>query len=121
MFNSKFPERLKDIRNKMGMAQKQFSKYVGLSYGTIQNYEYGLTKPSCENLCILCNALNVSADYLLGLVETSSNEKSDIAYKNETIFSICDAFHVFECLSDNNKERVLDYMRVLTENESLNK
>ena len=69
-----FGKRLREIREKRGLSQLQLAKTIakigvvqGYKVDTIGKYERGEVFPSAYKLHDICIALNVSADYLLGL------------------------------------------------------
>ncbi len=64
---SVFHERLKLLRNTNNIMQKDLAKMLNVSDRAFRNYESGTSEPTYDNLIILCNKFNVSADYLLGL------------------------------------------------------
>ena len=51
------------------MSQAELAKATGLPAPSIAHFERGSRKPSFDSLGKLATALNVSADYLLGLVD----------------------------------------------------
>ena len=65
MFN--FGEHLKEIRISKNLTQKQLATLIGSSERGIQRYESGERKPNFDAIIALCNVLDVSADYLLGI------------------------------------------------------
>ena len=68
-----FPERLRTVRQGLrGMSQVELARATGLPAPSIAHFEGGTRKPSFDSLAKLATALNVSADYLLGLVDTPS-------------------------------------------------
>lgn len=60
-------EKLKEIREKMGLNKKEFAKYLGLKYTTYNNYETESREPSSDFLILISEKFDVSIDYLLGL------------------------------------------------------
>ena len=69
-----FGNRLREIREKRGLSQAQLVKMIAkieviqaLNSDVIGKYERGERFPSAYKLRDICVALNVSADYLLGL------------------------------------------------------
>jgi len=62
-----FRERLKQIRDMRELTQSDLGAMVGLDLNTISRYETGKTEPSADIIALLARALDVSADYLLGL------------------------------------------------------
>ena len=65
MFN--FGEHLREIRISKNITQKQLATLVGSTERGIQRYESGERKPNFDAIIALCNVLEVSAHYLLGL------------------------------------------------------
>lgn len=61
------PDRLRAAREKRGLTQRDLSDLVGLGVNQISRYEKGQNDPSAVILALLCQRLDVSADYLLGL------------------------------------------------------
>ena len=66
-----FGLRLKRAREKKGLNQTELGLATGLKPSAIGHFEKERRAPSFKNLYILCSALNVSADYILGLKETT--------------------------------------------------
>ncbi|KAF0425375.1 helix-turn-helix domain-containing protein [Pediococcus acidilactici] len=62
-----FNTRLKSVRKLKHFTQLDLAKRLDVSKGTISAYEQGLSYPSLETLVKICNILDTSADYLLGL------------------------------------------------------
>ena len=59
-------ERLKAIRNKKKVTQKEAADALGISPNTYKNYEQGMREPNNEMLCKLADYFQVTTDYLLG-------------------------------------------------------
>jgi transcriptional regulator with XRE-family HTH domain len=64
-----FSKRLKDMREARGLSQTELGDRVGLSKQQIYRYEQGRGEPDASTLTKLAKELEVSADYLLGLVD----------------------------------------------------
>lgn len=62
-------ERLRQLREELGYTQEQLSEKLNIGVTQIWRYENGETKPNTEVLTKIAQALNVSADYLLGLTD----------------------------------------------------
>ncbi|MGK0552624.1 helix-turn-helix domain-containing protein [Enterococcus faecalis] len=62
-----FGEKLKAIRKSKRLTQLDLSKRLNVSKGTISAYEQGLSYPSIETLVKICEILDTSSDYLLGI------------------------------------------------------
>ncbi len=62
-----FYERIKELRNSLGINQVEFGKKLGVTKQCISNWENGNIQPSIDMLIKICNAFSISSDYLLGL------------------------------------------------------
>src|SRR5258706_14755664 len=60
-------ERLRKIREQMGLSQEDLGDRLGLGNRQIWRYEHNQTRPSSEVVAAIARALSVSADFLLGL------------------------------------------------------
>ena len=65
----KFGERLSEELKASGITQKELAQKVNVDPSNITNWKKGLNFPSLEMFYQLCRVLDVSADYLLGLVD----------------------------------------------------
>ncbi len=64
--SSSFAERIREIRESLGMNKSQFADYVGVTLSTISRYESGDIKVSLDAIAVLADKLNVSPGWLLG-------------------------------------------------------
>ncbi|MDT2867519.1 helix-turn-helix domain-containing protein [Lactococcus lactis] len=69
-----FGSRLKALRKSAGMTQVELANKLQLASGTISAYEQGLKYPSIEVLIKICDILNTSSDYLLGITSDLSSK-----------------------------------------------
>jgi len=60
-------QRIKELRNELGMSQKNLAEKIGVAQNTIAQYEKGTTKTSIEVIVNLAIILETTTDYLLGL------------------------------------------------------
>lgn len=60
-------EKLKLLRNQMGVSQKDVATAIGVTTSAYSNYEQGTREPSIQILANICKYYDVSADYLIGL------------------------------------------------------
>ena len=60
------PEKLKSLRIKYGLSQKQVADKVEVSPSIVSGYETGERTPSTDVLLSLSYLFNCSVDYLLG-------------------------------------------------------
>lgn len=61
-----FKTRLKELRKKSPLTQKEISEKLGISVSAYQYYEVGKNEPNIEKLKILADTFNVTLDYLTG-------------------------------------------------------
>ena len=66
MGQATFGDRLQCMRRIRFMSQTELADKTGLKPSAISHFETGRRLPSFENLKVLCDALDISADYLLG-------------------------------------------------------
>lgn len=59
--------RLKLIRQARGLGQEELRELCGVSKSTFSSWENAKSYPTFDQLVVLCRALNVSSDVLLGL------------------------------------------------------
>lgn len=71
-------ERLKELRKKANLTQKDMADYFGTSQPSYQAWESGKRKPNSESLDKIANFFNVSTDYLLGNTEIKNPNELDI-------------------------------------------
>lgn len=62
-------EKLKSIRKSKNLSQKIVANNLGITLSAYSNYEQGIREPSISMIIKICKFFNVSADYLLGLVD----------------------------------------------------
>ena len=65
-----FPERLKTTRIERSLSRSQLASLLGVTEAAISRWESGSREPSFTRLVELCDALDVTSDYLLGRAET---------------------------------------------------
>jgi len=63
----KFTQRFNEILKISGKTQSQIARALHLSKQTVNDYKTGKSFPSLETLFLLCEFLEISSDYLLGL------------------------------------------------------
>lgn len=74
-------ERIRCLRLKRGLNQPQLAERLGVTKNAITNWETGFSRPDLATIPLLCEALSVSADTLLGLrrEHLSDAEKQHLA------------------------------------------
>ena len=66
---NKFAERIKDIREENKISQNRLAELCNVQQSCVSKWERGVTLPDAEMIVVICKALNVSSDYLLGITE----------------------------------------------------
>lgn len=85
---SSFGDRLRRSREKRGLSQSELARLAGLQPSAVAHFEAERRKPSFDNVRALSQALDVSADYILG-----SNEGTT-AFRNEDKLTSVDRTYV---------------------------
>ncbi len=65
----KFTERFNELLKISGKTQVEIAKEINVSKQCVTDYKSGKSYPSLETLCLICKALETSADYLLGITD----------------------------------------------------
>lgn len=63
----KYNEKLKEVREDNDLTQTDIAKILGTTQQQIYKYENGIQEMTVSRLRDYCLALNISADYILGL------------------------------------------------------
>ncbi len=69
-----FAERLRLLRQRIGLSQEQLGEKPGVdaAQGTVSSWESAATAPTVAQVIALRRLFKVSADYLLGIVDTET-------------------------------------------------
>lgn len=89
--------RLRTLRKKQNLTQKELEKMTGISSGNISSYESDRFLPSAQALIGLSEALECSADYILTGKYTNASLKPEE-------FELLEHYRI---LPDEEKEEVL--------------
>lgn len=73
------PNRLKQIRIKNHLTQRQMAERLGVSKSIINYYETGSRTPSIDILIRISTTFHISTDYLLGLDKTRTLDVSGLS------------------------------------------
>lgn len=66
---NKFAERLKEIREENNISQNRLAELCNVQQSCVSKWEREATLPDAEMIVVICKALHVSADYLLGITD----------------------------------------------------
>ena len=69
-----FSTRLKSILDKRGVTQRQLAQQIGVTEVTVSRWANCERTPDADNVREICTALDVSADFLLGLCDEEKND-----------------------------------------------
>ena len=72
-----FAERLTRTREERGLSRKEIAEACGVNLRAFATYERNENKPQVAVLAKICDVLNVSADYLLGLTDQPDRATPD--------------------------------------------
>ena len=97
-----FRKRLQEARNRRGLSQDGLAKKTNLQPSAISHFETGARKPSFDNLKRLSDALEVTADYLLG-----RTDEPDGVIEGDTLY------RDYENLTSDEREIARDFMASL--------
>lgn len=65
----KFPNILKELREKKGLTFRQLAKETGFSLAGVCRWEQGTQIPNIQTLVVFAKYFNVTTDYLVGLAD----------------------------------------------------
>lgn len=88
-----FTERINEILRNEAIKQSELASSIGIARQCITDYKSGKSFPTIQTLCSLCHALDVSADYLLGLeddfgartVSTTASSSDSLTEKEKAL------------------------------------
>ncbi len=82
---SKFPIRLKELREEKGLLSKDFAKIMSVEPATITNWEKGNRFPKDDVLIKIADYFDCSTDYLLGRTDDKFSKVYSGMLHNQTI------------------------------------
>ena len=89
-----------------GITQQQFLKDVGLNKTALSDWKKGVNASYKKHINKIADYFNVSVDYLLGRENMTFTETEAQKKINKLVGE-------FESLSEDNQDRVLEYIRFL--------
>lgn len=101
--------RLRLIRESMGLTQNAFSKLIGCTRESIAHYEKDSRTPNCNTLRVICEKCHVSPAWVLGMDEQAVN----VLYPPDKAYEIC--VRAMESCADNLLKSIAK-VRTLKEN-----
>ena len=92
-------EKIKELREKMGLTQRQLADRIGIGKSTLAMYETKDRMPTTAVLRKLAANFRVSTDYLLGLDKVRRADLSGLSEKEIEIIE-----NLIEVLRENKKK-----------------
>lgn len=87
-------QRIKKIREYMGMTQEEFGKRIGAARNTIANYETGNRNPSNAVITSICREFNINEEWLrYGIEPMKKSHEDDVAECIEDLLSTDNPFY----------------------------
>lgn len=86
-----FKDKLKSLRNKSGLTQKELAQKIYVSRSAVARWENGFGLPGEESLKLLAEYFNISANELVGNTEVETllvDKNRSIARKNNIIIAV---------------------------------
>ena len=127
----KLNEKIKEIRIKNNLTQKEFAQKIGVSLSSLQKYEYGDFKPSSDTIKKICEVSKIPLSVILNVddytddekdlivwdIEVSNEEQENIKMNREVVNFILENDLIPEI---NNKKKFLLYYMSSIQNFSFN-
>lgn len=108
-----FADRLKELRNKLGLTQAQFVEELGITASALSAYEKNTKNPSIIVAKKIAEKYNVSLDWLCGLSDEKSKETKIMTYSD--IINICNTYKNPSKLMDKflseMQKNLVEYLR----------
>ncbi len=107
----KLGDRLRDLREMRDLKQTEVAARLGISNKILSSYERNISMPTIENLKMLCEFYNVSADHLLQIELRKT--KTETVESPELVALTPEQKHILSCyerLDPENREAVLGLM-----------
>ena len=98
---SKFPIRLKELREEKGLLSKDFAKIMSVEPATITNWEKGNRFPKDDVLIKIADYFDCSIDYLLGRTDDKLSKVYSGMLHNQTIEIEIDKGYPHELTAEN--------------------
>lgn len=102
-----YADRIRTLRLEANMTQPQLAEKIGVTKNAISNWEAGTTRPDVDTLPLLCDALQVTADELLGHSTPSVSAAEQALLRK------------FRRLCGYDQKAITDLMEVLSRNRAL--
>lgn len=96
-----FSDRLKMLRNNMGMTQSDLARKLSLTRASVNAWEMGLSAPSTPFIVELSKVFHVTTDFLLGLDDNTTIRTDNLTDKE--IAALMNTIECFNLARINNR------------------
>ena len=111
-------DRIFDKLSELNMTQKEFSKKTGIPETTISDWKKKKNNPTADKILIICNAINVSPEWLLSGVESHGNRSdSCVLYAVDSNSEAGELLKAYNSFDSKTQARLLGYARALKDLE----
>ncbi|TFJ72433.1 transcriptional regulator [Carnobacterium maltaromaticum] len=91
-----FGVKLKTLRKAKKITQAELANKIGVSKWAVTSYEQGRTSPSVEVLIKICETLDASSDYMLGIPDKLPHEMTTVGLSDEEVRLLLQFFNLVE-------------------------
>ena len=105
--NMFFGNRIKQLRNELGLTQEDFAKKIGYTRTAISAWEIGRNEPSNADTVKIANFFGCSIDYLLGKTDVRNPGKQIDDVLNEAMIGM--SKEEYDKLTDMQKKQIRDF------------
>jgi transcriptional regulator with XRE-family HTH domain len=109
----KVGNRLRGLREKMGITQRELARRLNMPYQSLSNYERGYREGDYETLNLFSEYYNVPIDYLLKDTDDNVSIENDSLSKKR-IYNIEELINRFTILLDDKQVTPQEYEEMVT-------
>lgn len=114
-------ERIFERLRQLSITQKEFAEKAGIQQSTISEWKKNKTNPSSDKIMAICNALDVSPEWLLsGVDPAASRGKNQEYYVVDINTDTGNLVREFNKLDRSRRDRILGYVEALSAMENNN-
>lgn len=103
-------KRIKYLREKRGLSQKQLAQFLGITNVQLSRYESGDRKPEPETITQFASFFEVTTDYLLGISDVPNSNNTNNAKTLADIIREGNLQHPDYELPEDLTEEELDFL-----------
>lgn len=104
-------ERIKQVRNSLGLTQQKFADAIKVKRNTVATYEMGKSEPSDSAISLMCKEFNINEDWL----RTGNGEMFIEQTRDEQISEFVGKIQHLE--DDSFKKRMISMLSKLNESD----